>query len=276
MERKPRQMKEIRAEGKRGRGRESGQSKGQVLRHKCQNITMFSRFSTKPQPQTVVENSQQLVDKDPVVDPLQHPDFFKVHELFTVQDLFEAKVHFGHKEGSLDERMKPFIFGSRLGHLIIDLDITAYHLRQALNITAHIAARDGIIILLGRGARNSHLVEKTALECNEFAHTRRWAGGNFTNAEAQFGAITRLPDLCIFVNTLSDVLTQHTAVRDAAKMCIPTIGIVDTNCNPNLVTYPVPGNDDTPSSIELYCKLFKEAILRGKEYKMKKDLAAGI
>lgn len=74
-----------------------------------------------------------------------------------------------------------------------------------------------------------------------------------------------LPDLCIFLNTLNTVLTQHTAVRDAAKMNIPSIGIVDSNCNPDLITYVVPGNDDSPASIDLYCKLFKEAILRGKE-----------
>ena len=186
-----------------------------------------------------------------------------------MKDLFDARVHYGHKDGSLDERMKPFIFGSRLGHLVIDLDITAYHLRQALNFAAHIAARDGVILFVARGAQNSHLVEQTARECQEFAHTRYWYGGIFTNSEKHFGAVTRLPDLCIFLNTLSDILEQHLAVTEAAKMCIPTIGIVDTNCNPNLVTYPVPGNDDSPTAIELYCKLFKEAIRRGKEYKKK-------
>jgi len=203
----------------------------------------------------------------PQLDPLRHPDFFKVHELFTVRDLFNARVHLGHREGSLDEGMKPFIFGSRLGYLIYDLDVTAYHLRQALNFTAHIAAKDGIILFIGRGAQNAHLIERTARECEEFAHTRYWRGGLFTNAQMQYGAVTRLPDLCIFLNTLNTVLTQHTAVTECAKMCIPSVGIVDTNCNPNLVTYPVPGNDDTPCSIELYCKLFKEAILRGKKHR---------
>lgn len=58
---------------------------------------------------------------------------------------------------------------------------------------------------------------------------------------------------------------QHYAIRDAAKMLIPTVAIVDTNCNPNLVTYPVPGNDDSAASVELYCSLFKKAILKGKE-----------
>lgn len=59
-------------------------------------------------------------------------------------------------------------------------------------------------------------------------------------------------------------MSQHTAIRDSAKMNIPTIGIVDSNCSPDLLSYVVPGNDDSPASIELYCKLFKEAILRGK------------
>jgi len=111
---------------------------------------------------------------------------------------------------------------------------------------------------------NSHLVEQKAQEAGEFSHTRFWRGGIFTNANVQFDAVTRLPDLCIFLNTQNNVMSQHTAVRDAAKMAIPTIGIVDSNCNPNLITYPVPGNDDSPAAVELYCNLFKEAILRGK------------
>lgn len=201
------------------------------------------------------------------IDPLKHPDYFQVSKLFTVKDLFDARVHFGHKEGTLDDRMRPFLYGSRLGHLIFDLDQTAELLRQALNFTAHVAYNSGIILFICRSAQNSHLVEKTAIECGEFAHTRKWRGGIFTNSTKEFGAVTRLPDLCIFLNTLNDVMAEHKAVRNAAKMCIPTCGVVDTNCNPNLVTYPVPGNDDSPSAIELYCKLFKTAVLLGKEAK---------
>lgn len=201
--------------------------------------------------------------------PLDYPDYFQVYNLFTIKDLFDARVHYGHKEGSLNDYMRPYLYGSRLGHLIFDLDITAVHLRKALNFTAHIAYRGGIICFFNRNSLNAHLVEKTALESGEYAHTRFWRGGIFTNANHQFGAVTRLPDLCIFINTQNNILNQHTAVRDSAKMLIPTIGIVDTNCNPNLITYPVPGNDDTPSAIELYCKLFKAAILRGKEERRK-------
>ncbi|KAH8403149.1 hypothetical protein KR222_006132, partial [Zaprionus bogoriensis] len=195
---------------------------------------------------------------------LKQPDYFQVHNLFTVRDLFNARVHYGHKEGSLDDRMRPYLYGSRLGHLIFDLDKTASHLRDALNFAAHIAFRDGIIVFFNRNALNAHLVEQKAMEAGEFSHTRFWRGGIFTNANVQFDAVTRLPDLCIFLNTQNNVLSQHTAVRDSAKMAIPTIGIVDSNCNPNLISYPVPGNDDSPAAIELYCNLFKEAIWRGK------------
>ncbi|XP_046594180.1 28S ribosomal protein S2, mitochondrial isoform X1 [Neodiprion lecontei] len=222
-------------------------------------------LATQSQPQIVSKEGTDV----PSIDPLQHPDFFGVHKLFTVQDLFKARVHYGHKLGSLDDHMRPYLFGSRLDHLIFDLDITADHLRRALNFTAHIAFNGGIIVFFCRNTQNAHLVDKTAKECGEYSHTRFWRGGIFTNADKQFGDATRLPDLCIFLNTLNNVLNQHTAVRDAAKMCIPTVGIVDTNCNPNLITYPVPGNDDTPVAIELYCRLFKTAILRGKEARKK-------
>lgn len=234
-----------------------------LLNHKT-SLKGSRLFSLAPQTEAVESiNENEMTKLDENV--LKHPDYFHVHNLFTVKDLFEARVHYGHKEGSLDNRMLPYIYGSRLGHIIFDLNLTADYLRRALNIAAHIAYRDGIILFFLKGAQNSHLVEKTALECGEFAHTRFWRGGIFTNATKQFGAVTRLPDLCIFFNTMNDVLVQHTAVRDSAKMGIATIGIVDSNCNPNLITYPVPGNDDTPKAIQLYCNLFKKAIQRGKD-----------
>lgn len=199
------------------------------------------------------------------INPLKHPDFFQVHNLFTVQDLFDAGVQWGHKEGSMDERMRPYVFGKRLGHLVIDLDQTAELLREALNFTAHVAFRDGIILLISRSPQSTYFVDKAAIECGEYSYTRKWRGGIFTNSEKEFGAMTRLPDLCILFSTFNEVLKDHPAIVNSAKMCIPTVSIVDTNSNPNLVTYPVPGNDDSVSAIKLYCKLFKEAILRGKE-----------
>lgn len=189
--------------------------------------------------------------------------------MFTVEDLYKARVHYGHKLGSLDNRMKPYLYGERLGHAIFDLDQTAEHLRSALNIIAHIAYRDGIILWFLRSPQNAHIVEKSAKESGEYAHTRVWRGGVLTNANVQFDAVTRLPDLCIFLNTLNTVLMQHVALRDSAKMLIPTVAVVDSNCNPNLVTYPIPGNDDSPVAIKFYSTLFKDAILKGKEMRKK-------
>lgn len=187
-----------------------------------------------------------------------------MHNLFTVSDLFDARVHYGHREGTLDARMKPYIFGKRMDHIIFDLDKTALYLRKALNIAAHIAYRDGLILFVGRIPHSTVFIEDTALECGEYAHTREWIPHLFTNSTRKFKGHIRLPDLCILLNTFDDALTEHRCVIESAKCLIPTIGIVDSNANPSLITYPVPGNDDSKASIELYCNLFKKAILRGK------------
>lgn len=194
-----------------------------------------------------------------------HPDYFNVHNLFTVTDLFNARVHYGHKEGTLDDRMKQYIFGKRMGHMIFDLDKTALNLRKALNFVAHSAYRDGMVLFIGRNPQFTNLIEDTAKECGEYAHARTWRKGVFTNSTTQFNGTIRLPDLCILLNTMNDVLAPHQAIAEAAKLAIPTIGVVDSNCNPSLITYPVPGNDDSLVSIEFYCKVFKQAILRGKQ-----------
>lgn len=208
--------------------------------------------------------------KLPENEHLMHADYFNVHNLFTVTDLFNARVHYGHREGTLDDRMTPYIFGQRMGHIIFDLDKTALYLRKALNFAAHIAYRDGLILFVARHPQCTNFIENTAKDCGEFVHTRQWRKGLFTNSVMQFQEVTRLPDLCIFLNTLNDVLLQHEGVVESAKMLIPTIGVVDSNCNPSLITYPVPGNDDTAASIEFYCNVFKQAILRGKQ-KAKED-----
>ncbi|XP_040322500.1 small ribosomal subunit protein uS2m, partial [Herpailurus yagouaroundi] len=198
-------------------------------------------------------------------EPLKHSDFFNVKELFSVRSLFDARVHLGHKAGCRHRFMEPYIFGSRLDQDIIDLEQTAAHLRLALNFTAHVAYRKGIILFVGRNRQFSHLIETTARDCGEYAHTRYFKGGLLTNAPLLLGPKVRLPDLIIFLHTLNNVFEPHVAVRDAAKMQIPTVGIVDTNCNPCLITYPVPGNDDSPPSVHLFCRLFQTIINRAKQ-----------
>ena len=165
--------------------------------------------------------------------------------------------------------MKPYIFGNRLGVDIIDLDQTTELLHEALNFTAHIAYLQGVILFFTRQQRTLLLVEQTAKDCGEYAHCRYWKGGTFTNATVQYGALTRLPDLCIFIGTNNTIFEQNPAIIETAKMNIPAVGIVDTSCDPRLITYPVPGNDDSVCAIELYCRLFKEAVLLGKAKRRK-------
>ncbi|XP_032117820.1 28S ribosomal protein S2, mitochondrial isoform X1 [Sapajus apella] len=210
------------------------------------------------------EDGSDLQDKI-LNEPLKHSDFFNVKELFSVRSLFHARVHLGHKAGCRHRFMEPYIFGSRLDQDIIDLEQTATHLQLALNFTAHMAYRKGIILFISRNRQFSYLIENLARDCGEYAHTRYFTGGLLTNAPLLFGPGVRLPDLIIFLHTLNNVFEPHIAVRDAAKMNIPTVGIVDTNCNPCLVTYPVPGNDDSPPAVHLYCRLFRTAITRAKE-----------
>lgn len=172
--------------------------------------------------------------------------------------------------------MTPYLYGCRLDHDIINLDLTMEHLKLALNFTAHVAYRGGIILFINRRRQFCHLVETTAKECGEYAHTRYWQGGILTNGNNHYGLGVRLPDLIVFLSTLNNVFQQHVAVRDAAMMNIPTVGVVDSNSNPSLITYPVPGNDDTPSAMELYCRLFKMTITRAKDKRRQMELLRGI
>nr|CAG4645729.1 EOG090X0B5N [Lynceus sp. MCZ IZ 141354] len=204
-----------------------------------------------------------------IKDPLKFPDYFGVRKLFTLKQLFAARVHMGHKVGTLHPGMKPFLFGTRLDHCIFDLNQTVEQLLAALNFTAHIAYRGGVIIFISHYPQHTLLVEKTAKEAGEYAHAREWKLNIFTNSENWYGAVTRLPDLCIFFSTLNSLNEEHVGIKDAAKMCIPSVAITDSNSNPNLVTFPVPGNDDSPVAIQLYCNLFKEAILLGKKERLK-------
>ncbi|GFO45674.1 30S ribosomal protein s2 [Plakobranchus ocellatus] len=89
--------------------------------------------------------------------------------------------------------------------------------------------------------------------------------GTFTNASSLFGTLPIYPELCIFLGTQDTVFETHRGVTEASKLLIPTVGIVDTNCDAEPVTFPVPGNDDSPASMHFYMGLFKTIILRAKE-----------
>merc|ERR1712136_523101 len=221
---------------------------------KCRCLHTCNKLESPPAQQILNPSPTQITKEEELANPLMFPDYFGVRKLFTIKDLFNARIH--------------------LGHTVFDLDKTAVLLREALNFTAHIAYRGGIILFVCHYPQHTLVVENAARKAEEFAHAREWDSTILTNSEKVYGGVTHLPDLCILLSTLNTLTQEHTAVRDAAKMCIPTIGIVDSNSGPRLITYPVPGNDDSPSAIALYCKLFSEAILLGKSKKKEIGLAS--
>ncbi|CAC5417181.1 RP-S2 [Mytilus coruscus] len=202
---------------------------------------------------------------------LTSPDFFEVKNMVTLHDLFDARVHFGHKSGCRNEYMTDYLFGSRLEVDIFDLDQTLPLLHDALNFMAHIAYRKGVILFLSRNLQNMHLIEQTAKQCGEYSHCRKWQENLFTNSVRHYRSEIRIPDLCVIFNTKDTTVEQHQVVSESAKLCIPTIGIVDSDCDPRLITFPIPGNDDTPATVQLYCRLFKQAILKGKAARAKAE-----
>ena len=106
------------------------------------------------------------------LDPLQHFDYFGVSGLFTVKSLFDSRLHLGHTQRSLTAGMAPFVFGTRFDMCVIDLDQTASLLRQALNFTAHVAYKGGIIMFVCRQPSLVHMTDRAAMDCGEFSYTR--------------------------------------------------------------------------------------------------------
>eukprot|EP00795_Rhopilema_esculentum_P010894 gene10893-19722_t len=205
-------------------------------------------------------------DKD-TKNMLKSKDFFDVKSLVKLSDLFNARVHLGHHEGCWNGHMKPYIYGSRAHHHIIDLNKTINHLQVALNVLCHVVYRNGIVLFLNTHPRFEYLYQKTAREAGEYCITQKWRGGTLTNAAKLLGRV-RLPDL-IITSSINSFGENLLPLKEAAMCNIPTIGIVDTDCDPRLITYTIPGNDDTQDAMELYCHLFKTAILRAKELRDK-------
>ncbi|KAE9413920.1 hypothetical protein Angca_009154, partial [Angiostrongylus cantonensis] len=209
--------------------------------------------------------------RDYISDELQAEDKFRFASLVTVSDMFNARLHLGHKIGTLNDNMKWALYGERLGVCVFDLDVTRIQLIRALNFITYIAMRGGLILFVTSNRETMFDVEKTAQECGEYSHVRRWQEGTFTNARQLFGTSIRLPDAIIFMNTLTSLAVNHPAIIEAAKMTIPTVGVVDSNSDPAYLTYLVPANDDSPQSVEYLLRLFKEAIMRGKQARREQE-----
>lgn len=116
-----------------------------------------------------------------------------------------------------------------------------------------------------RYAQHIPTVERTAKNCGEYAHCRAWRNGTFTDSTRRFGAVVRLPDLVVMLHTHDKLNETHSVVAEAAKMLIPTMAVCDTDADPSQITYPIPGNDDSITSVKLYCTLFEQAITIAKK-----------
>lgn len=220
----------------------------------------------------------------------------------SMKALLEAGVHFGHRTGRWNPKMDPFIFTERNGVHIIDLQQTIQALEETRALVRDVVADDGIILFVGTKRQAQETITREAERCGMPYVSQRWLGGTLTNwrtirqridylleledkqERGEFDLLTkkeaiglereikklntrlggikqmeRLPDLLFVV----DVLREETAVKEANKLEIPVLAVVDTNCNPDLIDYVIPANDDAIRSIQLITHLTAEAVIEG-------------
>jgi small subunit ribosomal protein S2 len=181
----------------------------------------------------------------------------------TVRQLLAAGVHIGHRATIWNPKMRPYIFGKRNGVYIIDLQETATCLRRALEVF-RAAGRAGLRQLwLGpKDPLLENIVRTRAKEAGAFTLIGRWVGGTLTNpveSRQIYRLGGQLPDLVFCV----DAHRHRTALKEARIVDIPTIAVVDTDCDPDWATYIIPGNDESARAIDLYCALAVQATLDG-------------
>ncbi len=228
---------------------------------------------------------------------------------FTMRQLLEAGVHFGHRTRRWNPKMAPYIFGIRNKVHIIDLQQTVPLLYQGMQAVRAVAANGGRVLFVGTKRQASKNLSEAAKRCGQYYVDHRWLGGMLTNwktisnsirrlrdLEEQLGAeevgltkkeLLRLtrerdkldralggikemgapPDVVVVIDTNKEAI----AVREARKLEIPVIAVVDTNSDPDGITYPIPGNDDSLRAIELYCDLLADSVLDGLEEEARKS-----
>lgn len=234
--------------------------------------------------------------------------------LVTMKELLEAGVHFGHQTRRWNPKMKRFIYAGRNGIYIIDLHQTLRRLEQAYQFLRDAAANGGTILFVGTKKQAQDAVRETAEQCGMYYVTERWLGGMLTNHRTMRERISRLAELrrmeedgslqqlpkkerarlldlkAKLARVLSgienmaglpqamfivDVRQERIALLEARRLAIPVVAIVDTNCDPDEVDYPIPGNDDAIRAIRLVAGKMADAILQGKaEYESRKAKAA--
>ncbi len=234
--------------------------------------------------------------------------------MVTMKDLLECGVHFGHQTRRWNPKMKKFIFGERKNIYIIDLQKTLRYFKYTYNVVKEAAAEGQTIIFVGTKKQARAAVKEHAERCGMPYVSTRWLGGMLTNYPTMkksirkleiieqmeetgqidlltkkealmlirkkeklasylegFRHMKKLPEMMFVV----DAVKEHIAVKEARRLGMKVVAPLDTNCDPDVVDYPIPGNDDAIRSINLFCKEMAEAIIEGKaELAEKEGLAA--
>ncbi len=220
---------------------------------------------------------------------------------FTIKQLLEAGVHFGHKTMRRNPKMAKYIHTSRNGISIIDLNKTANLLYKSMVTVKDVAKNNGRILFVSTKKQGAEPIAEAAKRCGQYYVNFRWLGGMLTNwktvsqsikalkkieeqlasdevdynkkeklvlerkrqkLEQALGGIKNMggyPDLVFIIDTFKESL----AIAEAKKLGVPIMAILDSNCNPDGITFPIPGNDDSAKAIKLYCRLLSDAAIAG-------------
>ena len=220
---------------------------------------------------------------------------------FTMKELLEAGIHFGHQKNRWNPKMEPYLFGERNGIHIIDLQQSYPLITKALKVLRDIGANGGRVLFVGTKRQAQSIVAETAANSGQYFMNHRWLGGTLTNWKTISKSIVKLKKYEEILNKEDTGLTkkelvgiqkhkvkleaslggikdmgglpdalfvidtnkEHIAITEANVLKIPVIAIVDSNSNPDGVDFPIPGNDDATRAIAFYCRLASEAILDG-------------
>ena len=220
---------------------------------------------------------------------------------FTIRQLLEAGVHYGHRKNFWNPKMEKYIYGTRNGVHIVDLQKTAPMLRAALDVLKDVASKNGRVLFVGTKKSANELVAEQASRCGQYYVNHRWLGGMLTNWSTVSASIKTLAEYEKILadehsglnkkelldierkrlkldNVLGGIRNmggkpdvvfvidrrqEDLAIQEARKLGIPVIAVVDTNSSPDDIDYVIPGNDDARKAIELYTSLAAEAILSG-------------
>ncbi len=232
--------------------------------------------------------------------------------MVTIKSLLEAGVHFGHQTNRWNPKMKRYIFGEKNGIYIIDLQITLQLFQKAYEFARDAVAGGESVLFVGTKRQAMDIVEEEANRCGMYYVNQRWLGGMLTNFQTLRRSIAQLKKLeaaetdgtyerlkkkeivrmkkeqaklekylsgikgmntipgCIYI---LDTRIQHITVKEANRLGIPVIAIVDTNCDPDGVDYPIPGNDDAIRSLKLFTSQIADACVEGMELRQKRQEA---